>query len=113
MIQSEVSPSTNILIDPINELTLSREFIIHQKNMDRIDELERKLNVENTWTSCCLKTDKRAIIYFSQLSISCSAIALCMFQLIKYPDDCNNNNLYIGLLTFLLGVYLPQPKIHK
>jgi hypothetical protein len=113
MINNSESPKTNILIEPTEDLTISKENILHISNLDRIQELERRLEVENTWSSCCLKTDRRAVIYFSQLSISCSAMALCMYQLIKYPDDCNHNNLYIGLLTFLLGVYLPQPKINK
>lgn len=108
-----MSPSSNILIETREDLTISKENLLHISNLDRIQELERKLAVENTWSSCCIKTDKRALIYFSQFGISCSVIGLCMFNLIKYPDDCNSNNLYSGLLTFILGVYLPNPKISK
>ena len=114
MLSNSDSPKTNILIDPIHEdLTASTENIIHMRNIDRIDELERKIAVQNTWSSCCLKTDKRAVIYFSQFSLTASVMILCMYQLIAYPHECEHTNIYVGLLTFIMGVYLPQPKINK
>lgn len=109
---NDLSPSLNIHIDPVNDLTLSREFVLHQKNMDRIDELERKLNVENTWQSCCLTVDRRAIIYFSQMFISVGVMSFCGVQLIRL-ENCEAQSLYSGLLSLVVGIYLPQPKIAK
>jgi hypothetical protein len=106
------SPKTNILIEPTEDLTISRENILHISNLDRIQELERKLEVENTWNSCCLKTDRRAVIYFTSFSLSASVLVLCIYQLLT-KDDCNSNQLFLGLLTFILGVYFPNPKIQK
>jgi hypothetical protein len=106
------SPTSKVLIEPVNHMTMSQELIIHKTNLDRIEELERKLEVENTWTSCCLKTDRRAVIFFSQFGLSTSVVILCIYQLLT-RDDCNSNQLFLGLLTLILGVYLPQPKITK
>ena len=38
---STYSPKTNILVEPTDDLTFSRENIIHISNLDRIQELER------------------------------------------------------------------------
>lgn len=107
------SPKSKILIEPVNSnMTMSQELIIHKSNLDRIEELEKRLEVENTWNSCCLKTDRRAVIYFSQFGLSASVVILCIYQLLT-KDDCNSNQLFLGLLTLILGVYLPSPKIRK
>ena len=106
------SPKTRTLVEPTEDLTFSRENIIHISNLDRIQELERKIAVENTWRSCCLKTDRRAVIYFSQFGLSASVVVLCIYQLLT-KNDCNSNQLFLGLLTLILGVYLPTPKISK
>jgi hypothetical protein len=107
------SPKSKILIEPVNpNMTMSQELIIHKSNLDRIDELEKKISAENSWVSCCFKTDRRAVIYFSQFGLSISVVIMCIYQLLT-KDDCNSNQLFLGLLTLILGVYLPQPKIHK
>lgn len=106
------SPTSKILVEPHQDLTISRENLIHISNLDRIQELERKIQVENTWNSCCLKTDRRAVIYFTSFSLSASVVILCIYQLLT-KDDCNSNQLFLGLLTFILGVYFPNPKIQK
>ena len=105
--------SNNILIEPVNQnMTMSQELIIHKSNLDRIEELEKQKLAENTWRSCCLKTDRRAVIYFSQFGLSASVVILCIYQLLT-KNDCNSNQLFLGLLTLILGVYLPTPKISK
>jgi len=77
-------------------------------------ENERKgLDNENKWTSCCITMDKRAVLFFSQLSISVSIMGLCIYQLITHYDDCDNNQLYSGILTMLIGIHLPAPKLRK
>ena len=107
------SPKSKILIEPINHnMTMSQELIIHKSNLDRIEELEKKKLAENSWNSCCFKTDRRAVIYFSQFGLSVAVVIMCIYQLLT-RDDCNSNQLFLGLLTLILGVYLPQPKIHK
>ena len=65
------------------------------------------------WRSCCLQVDRRAVIFFSQLTISISIIIFCMTQLWIHHDDCDKNQLYTGILMTIVGVHLPQPKMHK
>ena len=74
-----------------------------------INENEEAKN-EFLWRSCCLTLDKRATIFFSQLSISLIIIAFCLYQLV-HLIDCEPQQAYIGLLTLILGVWLPQPNM--
>ena len=78
--------------------------------VDRGNEFERYL-----WVCCCSKnrTDKRIIIYFTQFSIALILIFFCIYMLISYPESCESNQLYMGLLTLVIGVYLPSPKLRK
>ena len=67
---------------------------------------------DNTWKSCCVRADKRAISFFSQLSISILVIVFCLYQLI-HLDTCQDQTQYIGLLTLILGVWLPAPAMRR
>ena len=68
------------------------------------------VEVEETWTSCCLKVDRSAVIFFSQLSISIGTISFCLYQLI-HLTECEQQQTYSSLLTLVLGVWLPSPKM--
>jgi hypothetical protein len=88
-------------------------------NIGKTNETITLNNNENTdverymWRSCCLVVDRRAVIFFSQLSISISIIIFCMMQLWIHHDDCDKNQLYTGILMTIVGVHLPQPKMRK
>jgi hypothetical protein len=99
----DTSPTTQHLVD-IG--TLENQQLTEQ-------QLENRIKLENTWRSCCLLVDRRALLFFSQLGISISIMGLCIFQLINHHDDCDSNQLYSGLLTMLIGIHLPQPKMRK
>ena len=79
--------------------------IIHHKFKLEDDELE------NYWKSCCLILDKRFCQFFSQMGVMLLIIIFCIVQLTRL-DDCNNQRAYVGLLTFIVGILMPQPKIN-
>jgi hypothetical protein len=58
------------------------------------------------WVSCCLTTDKQAVVYFGQLSFSFSVLIFCCTMLVLADGDCNKSSPYIGLISFLLGKLL-------
>jgi hypothetical protein len=91
------SPETNILIDP--EITPKT----NQKHQEFLDQY--------IWRSCCgMRLDKRVVLFFSQFSIAIMIISFSLYQLNK-SDDCNHNQLYLGLLTLIIGIFLPNPKV--
>ena len=72
---------------------------------------EDNVEVDVIWRSCCFRLDKRVVVFSSQLLISLMIISFSLFQLTK-NDTCEHQQIYIGLLTMILGVYLPQPRVH-
>jgi hypothetical protein len=62
------------------------------------------------WQSCCVTMDKEATIFFSQLVISVFVLLFCVYQLCVLLD-CDSQQTYIGLLTLIIGVWLPSPNL--
>ena len=71
---------------------------------------EEKINEDNLWRSCCLVTDRRMIVFFSQLIIGISVISFSFIQLAR-NDECESNQLYVGLVTMIIGIFLPSPRV--
>jgi hypothetical protein len=63
---------------------------------------------ETLWTSCCVKLDKRATIFFSTLTISLIMIAFCIVKL-SLTSTCEETNTWVSLLTFILGIWIRTP----
>jgi len=70
---------------------------------------EKEFARRNVWRSCCLEVDKRAITFFSQFIISIFIIAFCLGQL--YTLDKCDSDIYMNLLTLILGTWLPNPSM--
>ncbi len=80
-----------------------------QHQIDVEDE-EIKFKHTNYWVSCCVKMDKRAVSYFSQLAISLG-ISTFTIAMMVYNQDCATFSRYSPLLTLVVGVWLPQPSM--
>jgi hypothetical protein len=78
-----------------------------QHRLDIEDE-EVKFKHANIWKSCCLTVDKRAVVFFSQLTIS---LFICAFTIgmMSYNQDCATFSRFSPLLTLIVGIWLPQP----
>jgi len=82
-------------------------------NLKNAVEIEKDLiETENTYKSCCLTSDKRALQFFSQFTISVCILLFSMYMLIN-AEECSESQVYIGLITMIIGVYIPQPSIKK
>ena len=94
---------------PLNHRTESQDLrrikLQHEMNI----ETER---IKNTWNTFCLKMDRRAVQYFCQVIIIASTMAFSAAQLIRLPD-CDAQQAYLGLLTLLVVLLLPNPKFHE
>lgn len=62
------------------------------------------------WRSCCLILDSRAVLFFSQLSISVIIMIFCIRQMVVLEDTDAQKNYGI-LLSFIIGIWFPAPKI--
>ena len=88
------------------ESTLLRQRVAEHTIL--VEDDERAFSHEYTWTSCCLKMDKRALSFFTQAFFSLITICFCITMLVKSPGDSEK---YASLLTLVLGVWLPNPKL--
>ena len=88
----------------IDELSTDEKKILFQHEIKKEDD-----KFANTWKSCCLVMDRRAIQFFSQLIIISSIMIFCIVQLVH--DGQNSHQPYMSLLTFLIGVLIPSPKL--
>ena len=75
-----------------------------------VEDEERKFQHETTWNSCCLKVDKRALVYFTQAGFSATIVAFCI-TLLGLNQDCATFSRYSPLLTLVVGIWLPQPQM--
>ena len=66
--------------------------------------------LENKWESCCLTIDKRFLLFGTQFFVMLLIIIFCIVQLIK-NNDCEAQRAYSSLLTFIIGVMIPTPKV--
>ena len=75
-----------------------------------VDDEERKSTHETTWRSCCLTVDKRAMLYFGQMGVGVLIIGFCIAMLAT-DMSCDSFSRYSPLLTLVVGIMLPAPKI--
>lgn len=63
-------------------------------------------------TCCCGKTDHRIITFVVQIMFG---FMLCFFCLYKLSSSltCAEENVYISLLSGIVGIFLPSPRIMK
>ena len=68
------------------------------------------LKAENTWKSMCLEMDKRAVQYFTQMLIIAGIMGFCIHK-VGTDSSCVAQQSYTGLLTLLIGIVVPNPKL--
>jgi hypothetical protein len=66
----------------------------------------QELDERDTWQSCCLKTDRQAVIYLGQMTIAFSVLAFSGAMLVTANGNCEKSSPYIGLISFILGKLL-------
>ena len=60
------------------------------------------------WRSCCLDVDKQAVMYLSQIAIGLVVLGFSSVQLISFEGKCDQSAPYLGLVSFIIGTYVPR-----
>ena len=84
------------------QMTTSRRVLEHTIQTENV-------NQDNTWKSCCLLMDRRAVQYFTQVTVISGVMVFCIYELATNAT-CEAQTAYTGLLTLLIGVLVPSPK---
>ena len=61
------------------------------------------------WRSCCTEMDSRALLFFSQLTISLVVLIFCIYEISVLSDS----QWAKMTATFIIGVRLPSPRANK
>ena len=93
-----------------NDLMLNMSPIIKHQ-IDGEDD-NRKFDHDNKYESCCIRSDKRALSFFTQAIFSGTIIAFCIGMLIT-NTECATFSRYSPLLTFVIGIWIPNPMMTK
>ena len=101
---------------PRNSLTKS-PYLHNQpsliKKQVEADIEDQKFTRENYYRTCSGRmTDRRILIYLTQVFFGVGVGAFSMYK-IAIAETCEDTNTFSGLLTFVLGVFLPSPSIKK
>lgn len=87
-------------------------------NKELIDAIiKHKIKLEedengNTVESCCVKLDRRAVQYFTQIIII-SIVLFFSMAMLTNNGSCENQRPYTCLLSLMLGLIIPNPKFKK
>ena len=80
------------------------------KHLETAVHIKEEFNTKsNQWRSCCLTMDRRFLVFLVQSLICCSILVFSMIMLF-YKDSCDNQ-IYIGLISTIIGLYMPTPRI--
>jgi len=63
-------------------------------------------------TCCCGKTDHRIITFIVQIFFGFMLCFFCLYKL-SLSLSCAEENVYISLLSGIVGIFLPSPRIMK
>jgi hypothetical protein len=77
-----------------------------ENEVSRPPALVRQQTPRARWVSCCIETDRGAVVYIGQMVFAGSVIALCAMMLVRADGECNKSSPYVSLLSFLAGKIL-------
>ena len=70
---------------------------------------EKQFERKTYYKTCCgSRLDKRALQFFSQLTISLIVMIFSLYQLHREKDK----EIYLSLLTMIVGIYVEAPRIN-
>ena len=69
---------------------------------------EKAFQRKTYYKTCCgSRLDKRALQFFSQLTISLIVMIFSLYQLYRET----NTDIYLSLLTMIIGIYTEAPRL--
>jgi hypothetical protein len=93
--------------EPARSSTSKELKILEQEHRFKIEDDKYK----DTWKSCCMVLDRRAVMYFTQIAIIAGTMGFSISQLYR-NETCEGQQAYLGLLTMLIGILIPNPKFN-
>ena len=91
---------------------MSEEVQIHinEASVKAPEEHKEEEKEAYQWDSCCMrKTDSRLLTFIASFFISMILLIFSCYQLTRPDMDCASENIYISLITLIIGVWVKSP----
>ena len=77
-----------------------------------LEPLESPTVGSKTWTSCCITLDKEFTMFFVKYGI---LIGLMVFFAVElhFAGDCSEQQLFMSMLTLIVGLAIPSPRLRN
>ena len=114
----------NMIIPPSVEKKLdeNKDVVLDVKNTQEYrnklaEEMIHRRELEdekyiNTYQSCCLTSDKRALEFFLKSGVIFSVLVFSMIQVMTVGNP-SERNAFLNVVILILGTFLPSPKIKE
>jgi hypothetical protein len=66
---------------------------------------------DEQWNLCCSKSSKQFVLFITQTMVLMSVLIFAIAMLASAQEGVNRD-LYVSLLSSVLGIYMPAPQIH-
>ena len=65
---------------------------------------------KNKWDLCCSSVYKSEVVFFCQILF---LFTILIFSMVQITMKANNIEIYFSLISTIIGVLIPQPKMSK
>lgn len=80
-----------------------------EKKVDNSLSPSSKLKTDEKWDICCSRSSKGFIMFMVQTGVLMSVLLFSLFMLAD--DKTVQRDLYVSLLSSVVGIYLPSPQL--
>lgn len=90
-----------LVITPLGSPVIGRR-VISQTEQKQLKEDAK------VWRACCSRSSKEAIIFFTQISFMS---VIMIYSLVSLTFTDKDRELHMSLLSLVIGIALPSPKL--
>ena len=67
-------------------------------------------DIKSKWQLCCSSVYKSEVVFFCQILF---LFTILIFSMVQITIKANNIEIYFSLISTIIGVLIPQPKMSK
>ena len=75
---------------------------------DRVENRVENRDGRKTWKSCCLVIDREFTMFFVKYAILIGLLVFFAVEL-HFATDCSEQQLFMSMLTLIVGLAIPSP----
>lgn len=72
--------------------------------------MDLESDTKNKWELCCSSVYKSEVVFFCQILF---LFIILIFSMVQIVMKANNIEIYFSLISTIIGVLIPQPKMNK